>query len=142
MVFFIVKIYKQTVVCLVQLILEDVCRLFYQVRIGREVVIDGEEFKNLEEDSGGEIVFTDYIRPVCLPCTGTCVTPDDIRDENGNKLLTGNETPQEACIIESKKFVYVKLTFIFYIFLAMFFVFLLMTFFTMKPFQCLHKVRW
>ena len=56
----------------------------------------------MDENSGGEVVFSDYIRPVCLPCTGTCVTPDEIVNSRGEKLLTGNETPEQACAIESK----------------------------------------
>ena len=44
--------------------------------------------------------FSGQIRPLCLPCTGTCVTPEDIVGDNGEKLLTGKETPVEACAIE------------------------------------------
>lgn len=64
--------------------------------------IDYGYFDTLFSNPGGEIAFSNYIRPICLPCSGTCVKPDDIRDENGNRLLTGDETPEEACKIESR----------------------------------------
>lgn len=99
-----------------------------QIRVSGELAIDGNSFTEVLESSttndvssnngsfdygyfdtlfanpGGEISFSNYIRPICLPCSGTCVKPDDIRDENGNKLLTGDETPEEACKIESRDF--------------------------------------
>ena len=56
----------------------------------------------MDENSGGAVTFTDYIRPVCLPCTGTCVTPDDVVGKRGQKLLTGDETPEQACAIEGR----------------------------------------
>ena len=66
------------------------------------MLIVEESFHQLDEGSGGEVTFTDYIRPVCLPCTGTCVTPDEIVNSRGERLLSGNETEEEACAIEGR----------------------------------------
>ena len=70
--------------------------------MGRQTSIHNEIFRDFDETSEGEVQFTDYIRPVCIPCTGTCVTPDELIGSRGEQLLTGDETPEEACAIEGR----------------------------------------
>ena len=61
-------------------------------------MIENNQFKNY--GFGAEVEFSDQIRPLCLPCTGTCVTAEEIVGPFGRKLLTGKETAEEACAIE------------------------------------------
>ena len=54
------------------------------------------------EDDGyfdGELPFSPFIRPVCLPCNGF-VTKDMLNDENGTSLVTENMNEDELCELE------------------------------------------
>ncbi|CAK8674590.1 unnamed protein product [Clavelina lepadiformis] len=73
------------------------------VRLGKEITIDSRNrFAALNGGADGEVEFTNFIRPVCLPCSGTCITPNLLVDEDGTSLLRGDETPEEACRIEGE----------------------------------------
>ncbi|CAK8674588.1 unnamed protein product [Clavelina lepadiformis] len=73
------------------------------VRLGKEITIDSRNrFTALNGGADGEVEFTNFIRPVCLPCSGTCITPNLLVDEDGTSLLRGDETPEEACRIEGE----------------------------------------
>ena len=48
---------------------------------------------------GGHVNYTAFIRPVCLPCVENNCLGSYLQQQG---MLTGNETPEERCQIESK----------------------------------------
>lgn len=46
--------------------------------------------------------FEYYIRPVCLPCTGTCLTEEELVDEHRSSLITPDMDDIQKCSIEEK----------------------------------------
>nr|XP_039270118.1 complement factor B-like [Styela clava] len=64
----------------------------------------GPEFdSNMQAIGADQLTFGYYIRPVCLPCTGTCLTAERLVDDNGISLIKEGMSESEKCRIEEKQ---------------------------------------
>ncbi|XP_077969399.1 serine protease 41-like [Styela clava] len=63
----------------------------------------GPEFNSKMEAMGADqLTFGYYICPVCLPCTGTCLTEKQLVDEDGISLIREGMSESQKCLEEEK----------------------------------------
>nr|XP_039270340.1 complement factor B-like [Styela clava] len=63
----------------------------------------GFEFNSKMEPTGvNQLTFGYYIRPICLPCTGTCLKKEQLVDDNGVPLINDEMSAEQKCLKEEK----------------------------------------
>ena len=72
--------------------------LKFQVKVGTKYVQQPNGFLSITSISGA-VNYTEYIRPVCLPCTQSDCFKKYLEQKG---LIDGTETEAERCEIESK----------------------------------------